>query len=408
MPKRVLLKRRIVSKAVLLSFLSLPEVALSFLSTVPIVQHQSPLRRHLGEWNLCNQFKSILSIQPTYASTDCPTLRTDVAPVEDIVTALEILYPATDLNQRIALSRKDGYWPFIQKGEEPPQALVYGEFDLQFFGNILERAGEHLTKENNSDTLSPWKDKVFCDLGSGTGRLVLAAAALHPWRVCRGVELLEGIHHEAVETLRKCCPTEATTVDVPNEFSSSTALLSSFGPDGSTPLSIPLSPIELRCGSFDDPYEFFGDADLLFVFSTCMDSHVLTNLARAVGRQCQPGCLVLTTEYKLPMSGKLEPLEDDSDYPFGEFALELLESVTGSNQATGGESTVHIHRVTKALGNGSPRSRPELSVSDVCYHAIKAAEDPSVNDAKDFLRRVSNQMAFVGLPESWRPKLSRS
>jgi hypothetical protein len=127
-------------------------------------------------------------------------------------------------------------------------------------------------------------------------------------------------------------------------------------------------------------------------------------LARSIGRQCQPGCLVLTTEYKLPLSGTLEPLEDDPEYPSGEYALELVESITGSNQATGGESTVHIHRVTKALGNGAPRPRPQLSVSDICYKAIKAAEDPSVNNSNDFLRRVSNQMAFVGLPESWRPQ----
>ncbi|KAG7341491.1 histone methylation protein [Nitzschia inconspicua] len=288
----------------------------------------------------------------------------------DLVHALENMYPSTALDQRIALSRKDGYWPYIQKGEDPPQALVYGEFDLQFFGEILERAALHYTKPQDSVTTTKkiataseiWQGKVFCDLGSGTGRLVLAAAALYPWKVCRGIELLEGIHHEAVETLRKCSPSE----DSPdlndsiqnNQFSTSSAHMVA---GSSSSRSIPLSPIELRCGSFNDPYEFYGDADLIFVFSTCMDTHVLINLARSIGRQCQPGCLVLTTEYKLPLGGKLEPLEDDPEYPSGEYALELVESITGTNQATGGESTVHIHRVTKALGNGSPRPRPQLT-----------------------------------------------
>jgi hypothetical protein len=401
MSKRIERKRTIVPIPVLLSLFLLPEASYAF---------QDPDKRRilqsniLLQSNLCNQHESKFSMQPLYA-TESPTIRTNVGTREEIINALETLYPATELYKRLALSRKDGYWPFIQKGEEPPQEFVYGEFDLQFFVDTLQRAGRHLPKGNNGDSASIWKDKVFCDLGSGTGRLVLAAAAFHSWKVCRGVELLEGIHYEAVEILRKCCPIESYTKDMPKEFLTSTATLSSFGEDGSTPLLLPLSPIELRCGSFDDPYEFFGDADLLFVFSTCMESRVLTNLARAIGRQCQPGCLVLTTEYKLPLGGMLEPLDDDPGIPYGEYALELVESVTGSNQATGGESTVHIHRVTKALGTGSPRSKPKLSVSDVCYRAIKTAEDPAMNDTKDFLRRVSNQMAFVGLPESWRPKL---
>lgn len=112
---------------------------------------------------------------------------------------------------------------------------------------------------------------------------------------------------------------------------------------------------------------------VISVFSTCMDSPVFINLAG----QRQPGCLVLTT----------------------------WNPITSSNQAIGGELTVHILRVTKSLSNGAPRPRPQLSVSDICYKAIKAAKDPSVNSSTDFLRRVSNQMVFIGLPESWRLQL---
>jgi SAM-dependent methyltransferase len=332
--------------------------------------------------------------------------------VDQIIDALEALYPTAGLDQRIALSRKDGYWPFIQKGEDPPQEFVYGEFDLTFFSQVLEQAA---TYSNNgtgdanrnfgseTSTQSPWKGKVFTDIGSGTGRLVLAAAALHPWKVCRGVELLEGIHAGAVETLQKCCQERfaSSGADVPKEMSSSSAMLSMSNDN----ISIPLAPVELKCGSFDDPYEFFGDSDLIFVFSSCMNTHILINLAQSIGRQCKPGCLVLTTEYHLPLGGNVGPLTDDPDYPSGEYALELLESITGTNEATGGESTVHIHRVTKALGTGIPRERPKLSVSEICYRAIKEAEDPSKNDPRDFLRCVSNQMAFIGLPDSWRPTL---
>jgi hypothetical protein len=38
----------------------------------------------------------------------------------------------------------------------------------------------------------------FYDLGSGTGKVVLAAALLHDFKYCRGVELLRGLHEVAV------------------------------------------------------------------------------------------------------------------------------------------------------------------------------------------------------------------
>jgi SAM-dependent methyltransferase len=348
---------------------------------------------------------------------------------QNLLEALERFYPSDGLDSRIAVSRKDGYWPYIQKGEDPPQQYVYGEFDIDFFSQVLVRsatylidngdndlcdAGNHgdINEENGPSFSSPWENKVFCDLGSGTGRLVIAAAALHPWRTCRGIELLGGIHQEAVKILKEISHGNAEEEDsspssFETSFSSSNASLVVIATDDDNRSdTIPLAPIQFICGSFDDPYEFYGDANLIFVFSSCMNTHVLINLARSIGRQCRPGCLVLTTEYKLPLGGIVGPLEDDPDYPTGEYAFELLESITGFNMATGGESTVHIHRIIKALGDGHPRSKPELSVEEMAFRAIKAAEDPLQNNPTNFLRRVSNQMAFIGLPESWRPKLN--
>lgn len=349
---------------------------------------------------------------------------------DHVLTALEGLYPTSGLDQRIALSRKDGYWPFIQKGEDPPQEFVYGEFDIGFFAQVLDHAAMYYPNDKSSpgdgtssvdgSSSSPWKDKVFCDLGSGTGRLVLAAAALHPWKLCRGIELLDGIHQEATGILKRCCGSSSTeglmqqqqqqqSNTTPTFFSTDSAALSGpAGNDGSSSsssaLSIPLAPIELKCGSFDDPYEFYGDANLIFVFSSCMNPPILIKLARSIGRQCQPGCLVLTTEYTLPIGegvSYIDPLPDDPNYPSGPYSFELLESITGPNLATGGESTVHIHRVTQALGTGSPHPKPTLSVSEMAYRAVMYAEDPTTNNVDAFLRRLVNQMAFIGLPESW-------
>jgi len=64
--------------------------------------------------------------------------------------------------------------------------LQYGEFALDFFIALLRRA-------------LPRHGEIFVDLGSGCGRLVLAAALLHRWRLCAGAEVLEDLHAIAVD-----------------------------------------------------------------------------------------------------------------------------------------------------------------------------------------------------------------
>jgi hypothetical protein len=339
-----------------------------------------------------------------------------------VLEAIDQAFPPQGLDQRTALSRKDGYWPYIEIGDEPPQELVYGEFDVPCFARILDRACELLQLQEHSNNKD---DKVFCDLGSGTGRLVLAAAALHRWKLVRGIELLPGIHDQAEEKLEQCrrfrqqplqeeasdissmsstaesvaiSEPQPTQKDYMNQYrryspsddwmnqrsqdldeneNDDTTIMDTDSPQDAgsaayeyeyalqTPdgLELPLAPIQLTCGSFDDPYEFFGDADIVFVFSTAMPYHVMVNIARAVGRQCPPGCLVITTEYQLPLGGTIEPHPDDPHLPHGDYKLELVETLSGTNSAVGGESTAFVHRVVESLGDGQPRTKPEIPVS---------------------------------------------
>jgi hypothetical protein len=335
---------------------------------------------------------------------------------QPIIEAIDELFPPKGLDQRIALSRKDGYWPFISSGDEPPQEFVYGEFDVDFFSQVVDRAIELYGKD---------EAKVFCDLGSGTGRLVLTAAALHNWDLVRGVELLPSIHQQAVEKLNACekiAIEHAPSPPSPSSQQSIWTQYKSFSPsnDWLNQLSrnfddddeeenseqklilpppamtagvsespseavsdnlkrtsskeyflghnqeLPLAPIKLSCGSFDDPYEFFGDANIVFCFSSAMPYHIIVNMARACGRQCQPGSLIITTEYELPEGGIIDTYEDDSNVPAGNYELELIEELNGFCDATGGESTVFIHRLTKSLGTGNPIPKPKVTVSDIC------------------------------------------
>ena len=52
------------------------------------------------------------------------------------------LFPPSDYSMRNAASRKDGYWPFVSRKEEPPLDFTYGEFPLPLFNAAIDRACE--------------------------------------------------------------------------------------------------------------------------------------------------------------------------------------------------------------------------------------------------------------------------
>ena len=125
-------------------------------------------------------------------------------PYQKVLAGLMSLFPPQDLSLRNAASRKDGYWEYISKGEEPPKQFTYGEFDFYFFGELLDRARYYYTGDEEGSQTS-WDGMKFTDIGAGAGRLVFAAAALHPgFKLCRGLEILPSIHQVARGNLEKC------------------------------------------------------------------------------------------------------------------------------------------------------------------------------------------------------------
>ena len=75
-----------------------------------------------------------------------------------------------------------------EEAEQDRTELTYGEFDLDGFHHALDCAVDGLPDLHRC---------TFCDLGSGAGRLVLAAAARYPWAKCVGIEALPELHHMA-------------------------------------------------------------------------------------------------------------------------------------------------------------------------------------------------------------------
>ena len=259
-----------------------------------------------------------------------------------VLDGLLRLYPPSELEARNALSRKDGYWPFIRDGKDPPPSNTYGEFDFYFFAQLLDRAHD-IWKQTNGEQLRDWSDKVFVDIGSGTGRLVVAAASLHPsWKACRGIELLPSIHESAVEIMQQCPTVNGATTK---------ALQCSQGHNQLT-----MAPVDLVCGSFDDAHVALGDSDVIFMFSSAVDQSLLTQLSRAIGRECKPGTLIITTDYKLDLEGTVTGMYG-AQVPF---RLELVDEIDGWCWCTGGETTAHIHRVTESVRGVPKQPNSEL------------------------------------------------
>ncbi|GMI47406.1 hypothetical protein TrCOL_g3667 [Triparma columacea] len=203
---------------------------------------------------------------------------------------VDTIFNPDDVETRNAASRTSGYWRYVQKGKEPPLEFTYGEFPISSFERVIKSAITHHPSPSPT---------TFFDLGSGAGRLVVAASLLFPSLTsCTGVEILPSLH----------------------EFASS--ILSSN----------PNPSVSLICGSWTDPYLYLGDADIIFCYSSCLPPEHRYDLKASLLRQLKPGTVVVTTEYSL--SGTVNGYE-----------MEEVESFDVDNDLVGGISTVYIQRV---------------------------------------------------------------
>ncbi len=523
---------------------------------------------------------------------DNPSIDPNTKSISDVtygsvLAGLDQIYPPNELSKRNAISRTDGYWSFIEAGEEPPKQYTYGEFDLLFFAELLDKSFTYFNSFHPDDICSDGNvctGKTFLDIGSGAGRLVLGAAALHPTlKESRGLEILPGIHKVSIENLEKCkkkftdeeydspqepsdnetilkeeidfegykepltkemnemqealqgmtaeewkailadldldddlfdeslceddevekdenesCTNEgddtnevdydgddvestvssdseqgsseerfriertkehfiipdfvlvsddemlekigedeemkeqyfgsieefmectqlqwddifgnvikgntttnpilikaeeSSDIDVSDMLADSPQKFSLSYPNGDTTEEIPLSPICFTCGSFQDPYIYVGDANVIFVFSSCMTEDMMKDLSDCLGR-CKTDTIVISTEFMLEKSGHIPPLDSDPDMKHGQYEIELLETVEGFNWVTD-KSTAYIQRVTKSVWDGSgPRERPRPKPEDEAIRAIRDLEAGNLTNTDKFMRRFNNNMAF--------------
>ena len=132
------------------------------------------------------------------------------------------------------------------------EGIQYGEIDPSAFARAL-------------GWVEPRDGENFCDLGSGTGKAVLTAAALHRFACATGVELLEPLHAAAEQAYAKL-PAAAILTD----------------------------QVRLLCGdAFAHPWT--EGAGVVFCTLTCLTDEAIAALERDCERLPRGARLIVTT-----------------------------------------------------------------------------------------------------------------
>jgi len=172
-------------------------------------------------------------------------------------------------------------------------SLVYGEISFGPFSLQIQAL-----RENHGILTTP--GGIFVDVGCGSGKPVIAAALLHDFDVCMGIEILHGLH--------------SLCLQVKNHWEQM-----------KTKLSQKKQNMEIRFMNGDATVIDWSDADVVFMNSTCFDD----TLMRALAGKCEelkPGSIVITTTRRLPSS-----------------LFEILEQ--NKMNESWGEATVFIQRL---------------------------------------------------------------
>ena len=208
------------------------------------------------------------------------------------------------LGRQAQLGSSMVYRPGAIGGDGVDAALTYGEYDLGLFASLVDRAFG--AREGAA------VGATFVDVGSGCGRLVLAASVLWPSLTrCAGVERVAQLHTLA---------TEAAAAAAADDL---------LG-----------APCTFYCG---DATAFLGkgdelaQADVLFAYSSTWPSEgdLLSDFSMVCGTRLREGTLVITTDKKLASVAGL-------------WNFRLVDELEGSNRETGGSSVGFIWEVVQS------------------------------------------------------------
>jgi hypothetical protein len=193
--------------------------------------------------------------------------------------------------------------------------LVYGEISFEAFGIVIEKIkkiyGRQDTGASGEYGILQGRGGTFIDLGSGTGKAVVAAAILHNFDQCTGIEMLEGLYSISLEMLASY-NTRGKTKLQDREFDTHCSFV---------------------CADFlDVKAKDWRDADLVFANSTCYDDNLMAKIADlALGMK--KGAFFVAFTKRLA-SQDFAVLEHDMyRMSWGEATVYIMQKVTDPREA---------------------------------------------------------------------------
>eukprot|EP01041_Mallomonas_annulata_P007443 gene7443-15223_t len=197
--------------------------------------------------------------------------------------------------------------------------LVYGEISFEAFGITFEKIKKIYGRPNVGSSgpngFMQTRGGIFYDLGSGTGKPVVAAAILNNFDICYGIEILEGLHTISLEM-----HTEYNARGKPR-----------LNRDIQTELSF------LRGDILNMSVRDWRDGDVVFANSTCFDDALMADIAHTAVAM-KRGAFFITFTKRLPST---------------EFAVLEYEM----HQMSWGGATVYIHQKTTEAHTPAPKEK---------------------------------------------------
>jgi hypothetical protein len=179
-----------------------------------------------------------------------------------------------------AVSKKDREERDLVKDKN----LMYGEINFESLGLVFEKIkmvyGMPNVGTSGSVGFLQRPGGIFYDLGSGTGKVAVAAAILHNFDVCYGIETLEGLYSVSLDTLN------------------------AYGTKGKS--KMPPREKDTHCQMINGSFlkmktKDWRDADIVFANSTCYDEILMGHIAK-LAQGLRKGAFFISLTKRLPSS----------------------------------------------------------------------------------------------------------
>ncbi|KAK1941027.1 hypothetical protein P3T76_007733 [Phytophthora citrophthora] len=190
---------------------------------------------------------------------------------EDTMSTLTQIFETLYLEHPLQVAKKTSREERRER-EFISMSLVYGEIAFVPFKVVLDvlKRWHHVLQKPGG---------TFLDIGSGSGKAVFAAALLHDFDACHGIEVLEGLHGISQEVLQRW-----EKMIKPNFV-----------------LSMQKKRMRISFTQGDAlVVDWPVNADLVFLNSTCFGERLMFALARKLAQCCKSGAIVITATHKLP------------------------------------------------------------------------------------------------------------